>query len=265
MTVAAPSFGPKTPLARIEPAPAGPLLGLQIVHPGPGVIERIGRDWDWIWIDAQHGDLDLPEALELVRATDLIGRPGLVRIPAHDPVWVAKSLESGAAGVIVPMVESAGQAQAMVQAAKFPPLGNRSYGGRRIGDRAGRGFYHTANTDTVLIVQVESEAAVAVAGDLAQVPGIDGLFLGPEDLTIRAGRDTEAPKSRASLADPYRIVAERCREHGKLSVGIGADALGLELTREFGYSLIVGVGAVSLEARGSQEAAQAIRSRFFTA
>src|SRR5437764_815433 len=125
------------PFPLIDRQSKHPLLGVLINQPSPGVIERIGSDWDWIFVDAQHGDLDLPEAIDLIRAADLVGRPSLVRTPAHDPGWILKLLDAGAAGVIIPMVESLNDARAMVRAAKFPPVGNRSYGGRRVIDRLG--------------------------------------------------------------------------------------------------------------------------------
>ena len=61
----------------------GPLLGLGLVYPSVGAMERIGPEWDWIWIDAQHVDIDIGEAASLVRTAELIGRPALVRIPAR--------------------------------------------------------------------------------------------------------------------------------------------------------------------------------------
>src|SRR5882724_3525460 len=164
---------------------SGPLLGLGLAYPSVGALERIGSDWDWIWIDAQHGDIDISEAAALVRTAELIGRPALVRIPAIDPAWVGKALDFGAAGVIVPTIESMDEARAMVRAAKFPPLGNRSFGGRRVIDRMGRNFYRSANTDTVLILQVESSPAVSLADKLAAMDGVDGLFPGPDDHAIR--------------------------------------------------------------------------------
>jgi len=109
-----------TTLPFIDRNAPGPLIGLSFMYPSAGALERIGPDWDWIWIDAQHGDLDFRDAANLVRVTTLIGRPGLVRVPAQDPGWVGKLLDAGAAGIIVPMVESVAEAKAMVRAA--PPL-----------------------------------------------------------------------------------------------------------------------------------------------
>lgn len=239
-----------------------PLFGLAIAYPSVGALERIGPDWDWIWIDGQHGDLDLRDAVNLVRATTLIKVPGIVRIPAHDPGWIGKLLDAGAAGIIVPMVESVAEAQAMVRAAKFPSLGNRSYGGRRVIDLLGRAYYKTANTDTVLICQVESNEAAALADKLAAIEGVDGLFLGPDDLLIRDGKDVDTPKTMETVGRQTRAVADACRKHGKLGVCLGVSDATIAMAKEFGFKLVVGAGDVGFLAAGSKAAAQRIHEQF---
>jgi 4-hydroxy-2-oxoheptanedioate aldolase len=249
-------------LPKIDREKPGPLLGLGISYPSVGALERIGSDWDWIWIDAQHGDIDISEAAALIRSAELIDRPALVRIPAIEPAWVGKALDFGAAGVIVPMIESMQEARAMVRAAKFPPLGNRSFGGRRVIDRMGRGFYRTANTDTVLILQVESSNAVALAESFAALNGVDGLFPGPDDHAIRDGRDVDAPKGRDIIGDQTRSVAEACERHGKLSVGLAFTDAALEMSKEYRYRLVACGGDVAFLTSGSKNAAQKARGFF---
>ena len=107
-----------------------PQLGLNVMYPSPGAVERIAPDWDWIWLDGQHGEIDYGEMLQLVRACDLVGRPAFVRVPGHEAGPIGLALDMGATGVIVPCVDMPEQARALVAAAKFPPLGKRSYGGR---------------------------------------------------------------------------------------------------------------------------------------
>ncbi len=239
-----------------------PLLGMCIMYPSAGALERIGPDWDWIWIDAQHGDMDFRDVMNLIRASHLIGRPSLVRVPAHDAGWIGKVLDGGAAGVIVPMIESVAEAKAMVGAAKFPPLGNRSYGGRRIVDFLGRSYYKTANRDTVLILQVESNESVAIVDELAAIEGVDGLFLGPDDLLIRDAQDVDTPKDPATLGRQYEILVDGCRRHGKLSLGHGVTDVAMRMAREYGYNLVMGGGDVNFLANGSKNCAQKLRNFF---
>ncbi|UCD29425.1 MAG: aldolase, partial [Planctomycetota bacterium] len=96
----------------------GPQLGLDIMYPAPGIIERIGPDWDWVWIDGQHGELDERDVLEAVRACNLIGRPAVVRVPGHDMGVIGKALDTAAEGIMVPLINDANQARAAVEAAK---------------------------------------------------------------------------------------------------------------------------------------------------
>src|SRR5688572_30016212 len=97
----------------------GPHLGLSIMYPSPGALERIGSDWDWIWVDGQHGQMGYQETLALVRACELISRPAIVRVPSHEWGAIGLALDMGAAGIIVPLVNDAEQARRIVQAAKF--------------------------------------------------------------------------------------------------------------------------------------------------
>jgi 4-hydroxy-2-oxoheptanedioate aldolase len=241
-----------------------PLYGLSVMYPSAGALERIGSDWDWLWIDTQHGDIDFREAANLVRVSTLINRPAVVRIPSQDGGWITKLLDAGAAGVIVPMVETVAEAKAMVQAAKFPPLGNRSFGGRRIIDFAGRSFYKTANQDTLLIIQLESNEAVAQADAIAALDGVDGLFLGPDDLFLRDNQDVDAPKTLQTIGKQYQIVTDACRKHGKLQIGHGVNDVTLEMAKKFGYHLVVGGGDVGFLAGGSKAAAQKMHGFFQT-
>jgi len=253
------------PLPYINRKSPRPLYGLSVMYPSAGALERIGGDWDWLWIDAQHGDLDFREAAHLVRVSTLINRPALVRIPSQDGGWAGKLLDAGAAGIIVPMVETVAEAKAMVQAAKFPPIGNRSFGGRRIIDFAGRSFYKTANQDTTLIIQLESNEAVAQADAIAALDGVDGLFLGPDDLFIRDNQDVDAAKTMQTIGKQYQIVTDACRKHGKLQVGHGINDVTLGMAKQFGYHLVIGGGDVGFLAGSSKAAAQKMHSFFQTA
>ena len=235
-------------------------LGLCVMYPAPGAVERIGPDWDWIWLDGQHGQLGYRELLDLVRACDLIGRPAFVRVPGHEGGPIGLALDMGAAGVIVPCVDTPQQAQAAVEAAKFPPLGKRSYGGRRPIDFRGRAYSERANQETMLVVQVETPQALAAAEQIAQVPGVDALFLGPDDLMLRRGFPMDTPRSRHTLGPDMEAVVRACRQHGKVSVmvGMGAEMLGLCL--ELGFQMIVAGGDVPFLANASKQAAQEARA-----
>jgi 4-hydroxy-2-oxoheptanedioate aldolase len=238
-----------------------PQLGLCVMYPAPGIVERIGPDWDWIWVDGQHGELGYNDLLGLVRAADLAGRPAFVRVPGHEAGPIGLALDMGAAGVIVPCVDTPEQALALVKAAKLPPLGNRSYGGRRPIDFRGRLYCETANTDTMLIIQIESPEAVANAEAIAAIPGVDALFLGPDDVLLRRGRKMNEPRNEAILGPDMKAVIAACRKHGKAGVMVGIGPEMLDLCVRYGYNMIVGAGDVGFLAGGSKAAAAEARAR----
>jgi 4-hydroxy-2-oxoheptanedioate aldolase len=231
-----------------------PLLGLSVMYPSPGAIERVGPDWDWMWIDGQHGELGYEQTLSLVRASDLIQRPAVVRVPGHEFGPIGKALDMGAAAVIAPCVDTPEQARAVVDAAKFPPLGKRSYGGRRPIDFHGRNYSDTANADTLLIAQIESPQAIENADAIAAVPGVDALFLGPDDLMLRRGFSMTETKSKETLGKDMEIVASACRKHGKVGVMVGVGEEMLRLCLSMGFQMIVGGSDVGFLAGGSKQA-----------
>jgi 4-hydroxy-2-oxoheptanedioate aldolase len=230
------------------------------MYPSPGAVERIGPDWDWIWLDGQHGQIGYSEMLQLVRACDLIGRPALIRVPGHEAGPIGLALDTGAAGVIVPCVESPEQARGLVNAAKFSPLGNRSYGGRRPIDFHGRTYSNTANNDTLLILQIETPRAVERVEEIAEIPGVDALFLGPDDILLRRGIAMEVPRTREMLRADMEAVIDACRRHEKFGVMVGMDARMLAFSLEMGYSMVVAGGDVPFLANSSKKAAAEARA-----
>lgn len=237
-----------------------PQLGLNVMYPSPGVIERIGAEWDWIWVDAQHGQLGYNDTINIVRVCDLVDRPSLVRVPWLEAGHIGLVLDMGPAGVIVPCIDTPEMARAAVRAAKFPPLGGRSYGARRAIDRKGRNYSDTANQDTLLIVQIESPEAVDNADAIAAIEGVDGLFLGPDDVLLRRGVSPTAPRDKKMLASDMGAVANACKKHGKFSVMVGVSAEMLNASLEFGYNMIVAGGDVFFLAGGSTKASADARA-----
>lgn len=226
-----------------------------VCYPSPGIVERIGRDWDWLWIDGQHGEFGYQDILGLVRACDLVGKAVFVRVASHGYGDIGQALDMGAAGVVVPCVDTPEQARDLVQSAKFPPLGNRSYGSRRIVDLYGRTFVDKANAETMLIVQLESPLAVTNADAIASVPGVDALFLGPDDILLRRGLSMTAPRNPETLGPDVNAVIAACRKHGKKSFTIGGSPEMAAFLMQCGCDFIVAGSDVAFLDAGSKNAA----------
>jgi len=158
----------------------------------------------WIGIDVQHGDLDIADVAPLARVSPV---PVLVRLASHDEAQLARVLDAGVDGVIVPAVESAGQAAELVQAAYFPPRGRRSMGLARV-SLLGR------RDQPLLLPMVETRAGLDHLDDILGVDGVDGVFVGPYDLTLSLGQ-------KSALDDavlPVIVsVLDRTRERGRIA------------------------------------------------
>jgi 2-dehydro-3-deoxyglucarate aldolase len=145
--------------------------------------------YDWVVIETEHTAIDVSEVLPLLIAIEGRGAVGLVRLAWNDPIQCKAVLDSGAAGVIVPMVNTRADAELAVKAAKYPPLGFRGVGLARA-----QGYGQTfdeymarANADTLLVVQIEHIDAVNNIDEILSVPGIDATFIGPYDLSSSMG------------------------------------------------------------------------------
>lgn len=128
-------------------------------------------------------------------------------------------------------------------------------------DRQGRLYSARANAETLLVVQIESPEAVATADAIAALPGVDALFLGPDDLMLRRGLAMDTPRSPANLGDDLRAVAAAARRHGKLAATVGTTPEMAGLAAGLGYDYIAGAADVGLLAAGSAAAVAALRPR----
>lgn len=162
-----------------------PILGTLATLPSPEVAEMLSLcGFDWLMIDMEHGPISTATAQRIAQAI----RPpcsALLRIPENAPVWIKQALDTGCDGIVVPMVNSTAEAQAAVRAAKYPPLGERSVGiARAHGYGASFADYiRSANESVALIIQIEHTAAVEKLDEILDTPGIDGVLIGPYDLS----------------------------------------------------------------------------------
>lgn len=196
---------------RAAAAGAGPALrrGLWLSFLGPyGVEVAASSGADWLGIDLQHGDLDIGDVPGLLRVAERAGLPVLTRMPSHDPALLGRALDSGVSGVIVPMVNSADQALALVSACLTPPHGSRSTGGCR------QSLGVTGEPFTPLLLpMVETAEGLQNAAEILAVPGVDGVFFGPYDLSISTGfPGPSSPQTLSALRDVITLA----RQAGKV-------------------------------------------------
>lgn len=195
------------------------VIGYFLLLDSPLATERIARTgYDYMCIDGQHGLLDYAGWISGMQAIDAAGvGVGIIRVPSTEAAGIGRALDAGAAGIIVPLVNNADDAAAAVAAAKYPPAGIRSYGPMRSGLRIGPQI-EKANADTLVLAMIETPEGIANAADIAAVDGIDGLYIGPTDLTIAlGGKHLGDPAIETEFAATLTTIRDAAKAGGKIA------------------------------------------------
>lgn len=227
-------------LARIREDKVARLCALGSYLPYfPSLAARSG--FDGVWVDGEHKPFDPREVQSLAAFHHLADIDCLWRPPTREKPALYRFLEDGATGLIIPHVESAEEARALVAAVKFPPLGNRGLDGGALdaayGDANGRDYPASANRETVLFVQVETPAALDAVEAIIAVEGVDGIFLGSGDMALRLQCDPSAADPR--MAAVFRRLAEAARRSRKVWGCPVVSAGDLEIVLKAGARFVV--------------------------
>lgn len=175
--------------------------------------------YDFAFIDMEHGPFSLESATELIRALRLTGLTPLVRVPDGQYHLIARVLDAGAEGIMVPRVETREQVEYIVSCAKYPPLGKRGAAvtkGHNDFEKADLyEFTRTMNRENLVILQIERKEALADIEGLMSVPGVDGAVMGPKDLALSLGlpEDFDDPQTQAAI----QTVVTTCLKLGKFA------------------------------------------------
>ncbi|MBI4234658.1 MAG: hypothetical protein HY686_09465 [Chloroflexi bacterium] len=228
-----------------------PVVGAFCNIPSPAAVEILGLlGFDYAIIDGEHGIPDLETSEHMFRAAEAVGITPLVRIALNLPQNILRYLDAGAMGVQIPMVNTREDAQAVVNAVKYPPVGRRGLAAVRAAGygipRALGEYVQQANQETLVIVQIETRQAVANARGIASVDGVDLVFLGPTDLSSSFGYPGQAthPEVMAAIEQVGKIA----REAGKAAGTIARDPAAYEHWRKAGFQyLCTGVTAFMVE------------------
>ena len=187
------------------------VIGSWITLAHPAIAEIMAKaGFDWLAIDLEHSVITIREAEELIRIIDLAGVVPLVRLTSNNPDQVKRVLDAGAHGVIVPMVMNARDAELAVSSVKYPRAGSRSIG---IARAQGYGacfdeYFEWQSNNTLVIVQIEHIDAVSNIDEIFGVDGVDGFFIGPNDLSGSMGIP------RQTYRKEYKDAVDRVKEAG---------------------------------------------------
>ena len=210
------------------------------------IIALVG--YDCVLIDLEHGPGSYLDALSLMQAVEGLGPAPLVRVPSNDPVAIKRVLDIGAAGVMVPAVNTPEQAEAAVAACRYPPRGKRGMAASivRASDYGLRWRDYVAEVGDNLLVmcQIESAAAVENAARIAAVDGVDMLFIGPFDLSANTGHlgEPDHPEVRAMIVGVERVA----KDAGRLLGGIPTAERSVAELLGAGYDLVLADADVAL-------------------
>jgi len=216
-------------------------LGSWITLGHPAIAEIMARaGFDWVVVDLEHSVIGIEMAGDLIRTIDLCGAAPLVRLTSNDPDQIKRVMDAGAQGVVVPMVNSPEEAVKAVAATRYAPGGNRGVGlGRAQGYGAGFAEYLAWQRETaVVIVQIEHKEAIERLDEILAVPGVDGLIIGPYDLSCSMGIPGEF--GHQGFVAAMKRILEAGKRRG-CAVGlhiVEPDLRALEGAVEEGYNFI---------------------------
>jgi 4-hydroxy-2-oxoheptanedioate aldolase len=215
----------------------GITYGAWLTDPSLSQAEMVGGlGFDHVCADAQHGAMDFQALIGVFQAVLLGGSRPLVRARWNEPGILAQYLDAGAHGVIVPLVNTAAEVEAVVRATRYPPTGRRSYGpfmaSLRDEDYAAR-----ANEHVAVIPMIETVDAVRHIDEMLAVPGIDAIYVGPADLSLSLGLRPANNDGVAEFDQVLATIVDACRKAGVVP-GIHATAALAARRREQGFRMI---------------------------
>lgn len=216
--------------------------------PLPAVAGILAREpgYDAVTLDMQHSPMDFASAVQAIPLVAAAGKPCLVRIPVGEFQTASRLLDAGASGIIAPMINSVADARRFVEFTKFPPCGGRSWGpapALALSGLAPGDYFKTANDFCITFAMIETREALDAIDDILAVDGIDGVFVGPSDLSIGlsggaandplsaevdAGLDHAAARAKAAakFCGSYAASGERAGDNARRGYGfvaIGSD------------------------------------------
>lgn len=199
-------------------------------------LERLAAlEYDYIVLDAQHGTFDDHTQGDAVRAVERGGVPAFIRVAEPTAGAVGRALDTGAAGIIAPLVDTADEAARIVSAAKYPPLGVRSRGTLRRSDYL-VGSLEEVNAKTAVLCMIETAEGLENVESIAAVDGVDGLYIGPNDLTIGlGGSGIGDPSVEGYFIEAVAAIREAAEAAGKFVVFHTASGKIAQERRKLGF------------------------------
>lgn len=239
-----------------------PFLFSWMTVASPALAAQVARlPFDGVCLDMQHGMIGFPDAVGMIAAINAAGRPAIVRSLWNDAATPGQCFDAGSVCVIAPMVNSRAQSELLVRAAKYPPMGARSWGGYTAQQASGLtpgDYLREANRITMVFAMVETMEALENVEEIAATPGLDGLFVGPSDLSIALSRGAAIDKTGPDTLAAMTRVAAAARSNGIVAGAFGGSAEVIKTYLGLGFTFIAAAVDVDLMQWGAAEINRAL-------
>ena len=182
----------------------------------PLLAEALGQaGYDFIIVDCQHGESNPGNLLGMLQAVSCTPATPLVRVTANGPVDLQRALDLGAYGLVIPMVNTRAEAEAILRSVRYAPAGVRSWGPIRGGLYGGADYFAKAHEELLVIAMIETAEAVRNVREILSVPGIDGCFIGPNDLSVALGFSSELAEYPHPVEEAILAIRDAAVAAGK--------------------------------------------------
>ncbi|MFO7166840.1 MAG: aldolase/citrate lyase family protein [Chloroflexota bacterium] len=213
--------------------------------------------WDWLVVDAEHSPVGFETMVNCFRAIQLGGAVPMARVPWNDTIWIQRTLDAGALGLVVPMVNSAEDARQAVSNMRYATRGQRSFGSSRVAPYINADYRTWADEQLAVIVMIETVQAVEQAEAILSVDGVVGCFIGPNDLALSMGltRDQLGPGSPHEAAMMEVLAAARKTGKAAGKHCFSAAEVSMRIGQGFQFLALVSDGALLAKAAAAEFAA----------
>lgn len=217
-------------------------IGSWLTLPDPIAAHLMARTgFDWLTVELEHTPVTMQTAAESFAIISACGTAPLARVPWNSVENIKRVLDTGAWGIVVPMVNSRAEAEAVVAAARYAPQGNRSVGGQLHAanfDTDPASYYANANEEILVVIMAEHIDAIEAADDILSVPGIDAVFIGPNDLHNSMGLKPVFDSDEKQFVDAVQHIADTAKKHNIASGIHVADSAAAKKRIEQGFRFI---------------------------
>ncbi|TCJ18889.1 2,4-dihydroxyhept-2-ene-1,7-dioic acid aldolase [Rubrobacter taiwanensis] len=236
-------------------------FGLWATLPDPFAVELMaGGGFDYVCVDRQHGLIGYETLVSMLRAAENAGLAPLTRVTQNSPAEIMRSLDAGALGVIVPLVNTPEEAARAVAACRFPPRGERSYGPIRAAGVLGSGSPEHLAGEVLCLAMIETREGLANVEEIAATPGLDGIYVGPADLALSLGLEPASAGENPEHRKAVQRIRDACHRSGIAAGMHGSSGGEAREYAEQGFDFATAaVDAYLLADAAQREAAQARR------